>query len=70
MKRFCALLMAGMTMLALAGCQGDGNTVTEANRNDQVKAFNGDPSKAPDSVKRMMQQGGNPGSQPAAPTQR
>lgn len=57
MKRALAAASAallGCMALGLCGCQGDDNAMTKAPRAEQEKAFMGDPSKAPDSVKAMM----------------
>lgn len=68
MKRYLAVCVGlGVILAALAGCNnGPGDSTASAPRADQEKAFRGDPSKAPDSVKNMMS---NPpsNSRPAQP---
>ncbi|MDX1934603.1 MAG: hypothetical protein SFU56_18545 [Capsulimonadales bacterium] len=55
-KRILPLCCLPLLLLTVTGCRSEGESLANAPRADQEKAFRGDPSKAPDSVKRMMAQ--------------
>lgn len=54
-RRFATAAGLIFALAALAGCSTPGDGMANAPRTDQEKAFRGDPSKAPDSVRNMMQ---------------
>lgn len=53
-KNIGFLVLVTLAFAWMPGCHDAGDSVANASRADQEKAFKGDPSRIPDNVKQMM----------------